>query len=137
MRPATGSVTGRTRFWSYCLTRATSARSPRQAALEAEVHAKGERNVVRGLAIEVEGRGFLEVELAEVVLRHQSNAEVRAELHVDAAAEVVRDVGRVRVEEPGLDLLHFQQILYFSYQVPVLAASVGPYLLPFLAIDAY
>src|SRR5512138_830508 len=60
--------------------------------LEAELHAERERHVVRRLAIQVERRGFLEVELAEVVLRHQSNAEVRAELHIDAATEVVRDV---------------------------------------------
>src|SRR5690348_15265542 len=81
------------------------SRVTRRDTLEAEVHAKREGHVVRHLAVHVERGGFLEVELAQVVLRHEPNAEVRIELDIEPAAEVVGDVRCRRVHEAGPDLV--------------------------------
>src|SRR5512132_3532468 len=102
------------RSWSPSLNSARSTPSPRrrpdqswgaQASSEPEIHAERQRNVVRGLAIQGERRRFLEIELAEIVLGHQPDAEVRIEAHVDATAEVVRDVRGLGVQEPGRHLI--------------------------------
>jgi len=62
----------------------------RKSALKSELDPRAERNIVRGLRIVVDRRGFVEVELADVVFRRQPKADIPRERNVYAGTSVER-----------------------------------------------
>src|SRR5436190_16456374 len=69
---------------------------PLISALERHPHSRRECEVVRRLAADVERGRVLHVELADVVLRHQADAEVLVDREVRAEADVAGEVRRLR-----------------------------------------
>src|ERR1043166_8537714 len=69
------------------------------SALKIELHSRGKRPVVRRRAVDVETDCVLEVELADVVFRHDTKREPAAHRDVGTDADVAGEIRRARLDD--------------------------------------
>src|SRR6185312_11022778 len=76
---------------------------PPATPLEIQSQSRAERKVMRSRTRHVESRRFLEVELADVILRQESQGHAAPDAHVGTHSKVTGETGCLRRENRFVD----------------------------------